>query len=108
MGIATRPDIRPLHNSVLIGDCLKELKRIPSASVDLVFADPPYNLQLAHKLHRPDQSLVDAVDEPWDKFASFAEAESFTLPNQMPRTTTPSPSRNARIMLGESPFEIVR
>ena len=78
MGIATRPDIRPLHNSVLIGDCLKELKRIPSASVDLVFADPPYNLQLAHKLHRPDQSLVDAVDEPWDKFASFAEYDAFT------------------------------
>jgi modification methylase len=78
MGFETRPDTRPLHNSILIGDCLEEIKKIPSGSVDLVFADPPYNLQLANELHRPDQSLVDAVDEAWDKFASFTEYDEFT------------------------------
>ena len=44
MGYQTRPDIRPLHNRILVGDCLTELKKIPANSVDLVFADPPYNL----------------------------------------------------------------
>src|SRR6059058_4133315 len=78
MGFETRPDIRPLHNEILIGDCVEELKKIPSASVDLVFADPPYNLQLAQELHRPDHSLVDAVDDAWDKFASFADYDAFT------------------------------
>ena len=42
MGYQTRPDIRPLHNRILVGDCLTELKKIPTGSVDLVFADPPY------------------------------------------------------------------
>src|SRR5437868_5203479 len=78
MGFETRLDLRPLHNTILVGDCLEELKKIPSASVDLIFADPPYNLQLAHELHRPDQSLVDGVDNAWDKFASFAEYDALT------------------------------
>jgi modification methylase len=78
MGFETRPDIRPLHNTILVGDCLTELQKIPSQSVDLVFADPPYNLQLAQELHRPDQSRVDAVDEAWDKFESFAQYDDFT------------------------------
>src|SRR4026208_1783200 len=78
MGFETKPDIRPLHNRVLVGDCLAELKKIPSGSVDLVFADPPYNLQLAGDLTRPDQSKVDAVDDHWDKFASFATYDEFT------------------------------
>jgi len=78
MGFETRPDIRPLRNTILIGDCREELKKIPSASVDLVFADPPYNLQLANELHRPDQSRVDGVDNEWDKFASFADYDAFT------------------------------
>ena len=51
---------------------------LPEASVDLVFADPPYNLQLEGALTRPDQSLVDAVDDAWDKFADFADYDSFT------------------------------
>ena len=51
---------------------------LPEASVDLVFADPPYNLQLEGALTRPDQSLVDAVDDAWDKFADFAEYDAFT------------------------------
>jgi modification methylase len=78
MGFETRPDIRPLHNTILVGDCLVEIKKIPTASVDLVFADPPYNLQLAQDLHRPDQSRVDGVDDAWDKFASFADYDQFS------------------------------
>lgn len=78
MGYQTRPDIAPLHNSILEGDCLTELRRLPQASVDLVFADPPYNLQLAGDLTRPDQSKVDAVDDHWDKFASFGDYDTFT------------------------------
>jgi modification methylase len=79
MGYQTRPDIRPLHNKILVGNCLAELRKIPSASVDLVFADPPYNLQLAGDLTRPDQSNVDAVNDHWDKFASFADYDEFTI-----------------------------
>ena len=56
MGFETKPDIRPLHNRVLVGDCLAELKKIPAGSVDLVFADPPYNLQLAGDLTRPTKA----------------------------------------------------
>ena len=66
------------RDSILIGDCVAEMMRLPEASVDLVFADPPYNLQLEGALSRPDQSLVDAVDEAWDKFADFGEYDAFT------------------------------
>jgi len=78
MGYQTRPDLRPLHNRILVGDCLTELKRIPSGSVDLVFADPPYNLQLSGGLTRPDQSKVDAVDDHWDQFENFEAYDRFT------------------------------
>ena len=57
--------------TIIQGDCLEVLKSLPSKSVDLVFADPPYNLQLGGDLHRPDNSKVDAVDDHWDQFASF-------------------------------------
>jgi len=67
-----------LHNRILVGDCLTELKKIPAASVDLVFADPPYNLQLSGGLTRPDQSRVDAVDDHWDQFESFEAYDRFT------------------------------
>ncbi|MGL5114376.1 MAG: DNA-methyltransferase, partial [Beijerinckiaceae bacterium] len=63
---------------ILPGDCIANLGRLPSGSIDLVFADPPYNLQLEGALTRPDQSLVDAVDDDWDKFASFADYDAFT------------------------------
>ncbi len=63
---------------ILIGDCIEEMEKLPPASIDLVFADPPYNLQLEGALSRPDQSLVDAVDDDWDKFANFAEYDAFT------------------------------
>jgi len=66
------------EDEIIIGDCLAELARLPDASVELVFADPPYNLQLEGALSRPDQSVVDAVDDDWDKFASFAHYDDFT------------------------------
>ncbi len=66
------------RDAILIGDCVAEMDKLPAASVDLVFADPPYNLQLEGALSRPDQSLVDAVDDDWDKFADFAEYDAFT------------------------------
>jgi modification methylase len=65
-------------DEVLIGDCIAALERLPQDSVDLVFADPPYNLQLESALTRPDQSLVDAVVDDWDKFASFSDYDAFT------------------------------
>src|SRR6266567_4376295 len=63
---------------VIIGDCVAEMAALPAASVDLVFADPPYNLQLRNDLKRPDDSRVDAVDDDWDKFASFEAYDAFT------------------------------
>ena len=65
-------------NSIILGDCIEILGRMAAESVDLVFADPPYNLQLAGDLARPDQSMVNAVDDAWDKFGSFAEYDRFT------------------------------
>ena len=65
-------------DQILIGDCIAAIERLPAASVDLVFADPPYNLQLGGDLRRPDDSLVDAVDDDWDKFSSFSEYDAFT------------------------------
>ncbi len=63
---------------ILEGDCIELLADLPAESVDVVFADPPYNLQLQKELRRPDNSLVDAVNERWDRFSSFAEYDSFT------------------------------
>jgi modification methylase len=60
------------------GDCLEVLKTLPDRSVDLVFADPPYNLQLGGELLRPDNSKVDAVDDDWDRFASFEAYDAFS------------------------------
>jgi modification methylase len=65
-------------DGVLVGDCTTVLDGLPAASVDLVFADPPYNLQLEGTLTRPDNSLVDAVDDAWDRFPSFADYDAFT------------------------------
>src|SRR6266516_4091718 len=63
---------------ILIGDCVEELAELPADSIDLVFADPPYNLQLQGDLRRPDDSRVDAVVDEWDRFASFAAYDEFT------------------------------
>src|SRR5271168_3589501 len=66
-------------DEVIVGDCIEEMARLPERSVDLVFADPPYNLQLGGELLRPDNSRVDAVDEDWDRFASFEAYDTFTV-----------------------------
>ncbi|SEO24861.1 modification methylase [Paracoccus alcaliphilus] len=65
-------------NQILAGDCIEVMNALPEASVDLIFADPPYNLQLKGDLHRPDNSKVDAVDDEWDQFSGFAAYDSFT------------------------------
>jgi len=65
-------------NQILDGDCIEVMQSLPEGSVDLIFADPPYNLQLRGDLHRPDNSKVDAVDDAWDQFSSFAAYDRFT------------------------------
>ena len=65
-------------NSIIKGDCVAALEKLPENSVDVIFADPPYNLQLDGDLHRPDQSKVDAVDDHWDQFATFEAYDAFT------------------------------
>jgi modification methylase len=65
-------------DQILRGECVEMMRMLPSASVHCVFADPPYNLQLRGELRRPDDSLVDAVDDDWDKFTDFAAYDAFT------------------------------
>jgi modification methylase len=65
-------------DQIIVGDCVEQLALLPERSVDLVFADPPYNLQLGGDLLRPDNSKVDAVDDDWDRFASFEAYDRFT------------------------------
>lgn len=65
-------------DEILQGDCVEVLRTLPDKSVDLIFADPPYNLQLQGDLIRPNQTTVDAVDDEWDSFGSFAEYDAFT------------------------------
>ena len=65
-------------NRVLVGDCLEELRKLPGESVDLVFADPPYNLQLERDLLRPNNTVVDGVHDDWDKFSSFETYDRFS------------------------------
>jgi len=64
-------------NRIIMGDCIQVLKELPDNSVDLIFADPPYNLQLQGELWRPNQTKVDAVNDDWDKFTSFEEYDKF-------------------------------
>jgi modification methylase len=65
-------------NRIINGDCVDVMNSMPEACVDLIFADPPYNLQLQADLHRPNMTKVDAVVDEWDQFASFAEYDQFT------------------------------
>jgi site-specific DNA-methyltransferase (adenine-specific) len=67
-----------LLNQILQGDCVEILKLLPENSVDLIFADPPYNLQLRNELYRPNRTKVDAVNDGWDQFIDFAEYDNFT------------------------------
>ena len=66
------------HGLSLTGDCVSAMENLEPGSVDLVFADPPYNLQLPGDLRRPNDSIVDGVTEDWDRFDSFAEYDEFT------------------------------
>lgn len=63
---------------IMMGDCIEVMNRLPEKSVDVIFADPPYNLQLQGELQRPDNSRVDGVDDDWDKFESFTSYDMFT------------------------------
>ncbi|WP_181705885.1 site-specific DNA-methyltransferase [Chthonobacter rhizosphaerae] len=65
-------------DQIFVGDCVAALEKLPKQSVDVIFADPPYNLQLGGDLTRPDQSKVDAVDDEWDQFESFEAYDAFT------------------------------
>ncbi|MEZ5871896.1 MAG: DNA methyltransferase [Nitratireductor sp.] len=85
MSVLSLADIRPAAskrpawlNSIIKGDCVAALEALPEHSVDVIFADPPYNLQLEGSLHRPDQSVVDACDDDWDKFSDFSAYDAFT------------------------------
>jgi modification methylase len=74
---APEAPVLPL-DQILGGDCIEVMNSLPAGSVDLIFADPPYNLQLKRELHRPDNSMVDAVNDHWDQFTSFATYDRFT------------------------------
>jgi len=80
MTTKTKPQAAPALplNTILAGDCIDVMRGLPEASIDLIFADPPYNLQLKGALHRPNNTLVDACDDDWDQFASFAVYDAFT------------------------------
>ena len=66
-------------NRIVNGDCLKEIKKIPNKSFDLVFADPPYNMQIGERLTRPDETKVNGVNDKWDQFNSFKHYDKFSL-----------------------------
>ncbi|MGB7430975.1 MAG: site-specific DNA-methyltransferase [Ahrensia sp.] len=72
------PGLAPYVNSIIKGDCVSAMAKLPEQSVDVIFADPPYNLQLEGALHRPDQSKVDACDDHWDQFDTFEAYDAFT------------------------------
>ena len=70
---------KDFKNKIINGDSIKELKNIPDETFDLIFADPPYNLQLKKDLIRPDRSKVSAVNDKWDQFKSFEKYDDFTI-----------------------------
>ena len=69
--------IEQFKNQILNGNCIDELKKIPDESFDLIFADPPYNLQIGKELKRPDNSKVNGVNDKWDQFKSFVQYDKF-------------------------------
>src|SRR5580765_6310939 len=82
-GAAVRPAARPSArelplDAILEGNCIAEMARLPDKCVDMIFADPPYNLQLGGDLFRPEGGRVDAVDDEWDKFETFEAYDKFT------------------------------
>ena len=72
-------NIEQLKNNILNGNCIKELKKIPDKTFDLIFADPPYNLQIGKKLKRPDNSKVNGVKDKWDQFKNFEHYDNFCI-----------------------------
>ena len=66
-------------NKIILGDSIEIMKQIPDDSIDLIFADPPYNLQLENELYRPNETEVNGVSEEWDKFKSFEDYDNFTI-----------------------------
>src|SRR5215210_5537449 len=76
---AARPKARELPlDRIITGDCVAEMARLPDRSVDMIFADPPYNLQLGGDLFRPEGGRVDACDDEWDQFDSYQAYDDFT------------------------------
>ena len=75
--IVSKASVSSFLDTVIEGDSLELLRTIPSSSVNLVFADPPYNLQLTQNLLRPNNTKVDGVHQAWDKFGSFAAYDLF-------------------------------
>ncbi len=73
-----RDDDGVIADMVRLGDCIEQMRELPAGSVDMVFADPPYNLQLDGELHRPNNSRVDGVEEAWDRFDSLDAYDAFT------------------------------
>ncbi len=67
-----------ITNAVIVGDCFEEMKKMKDGIFDMVFADPPYNMQLQNELYRPNNTKVDGVEDEWDKFGSFQEYDDFT------------------------------
>ena len=65
-------------NKIIKGNCIESMRSLPDNSIDVIFADPPYNLQLKNDLSRPDSSKVNGVTEEWDRFKSFEEYDKFT------------------------------
>ncbi len=74
----SKHDIIGFNYRIYNGDCIDILKKLPEKTVKLIFADPPYNLQLKQELYRPNQTKVDGVDDHWDKFSSVSEYDKFT------------------------------
>ena len=68
MGFSPKPDLKAYANKIMVGDCISELNKLPAKSVDLIFADPPYYLQLDGELRRPNNSKVNGGENDWDKF----------------------------------------
>ena len=71
-------DNQKFKNKILNANCINELKKVPEKSFDLIFADPPYNLQIGKKLKRPDNTEVNGVKDKWDQFKSFEEYDNFS------------------------------
>jgi len=76
--IKTFKDESEIVNKIIVGDCLEVMKKIKDNTFDVIFADPPYNMQLQNELYRPNNTKVDAVDDEWDQFNGFGHYDEFS------------------------------